>query len=81
MAMLSLSALSLGSRVVPPSSTTRTRPAHGRAAVRCAAAGASDDDKKNHTVLVCGNKTCRRQGSLNTLQFFQQLTPDQAGRL
>jgi len=26
-------------------------------------------------VLVCGNKTCRQQGALNTMQFFQQLVP------
>jgi (2Fe-2S) ferredoxin len=36
----------------------------------------NDDDGKNHTVLVCGNKTCRRQGALNTLQFFQQIVPE-----
>ena len=135
--MLSLSALSLGGSALvyhhqhTPHSVPlaaprvcRARPARGRATVVAAA----DDDRKNHTVLVCGNKTwqgvaenkhsvdvehphppprvcmrihsqeescshlarvllcndppaCRRQGSLNTLQFFQQLTPEEAGGL
>ena len=35
-----------------------------------------DDDGKNHTVLVCGGKTCRRQGALNTMSFFRQVVPD-----
>ena len=35
-----------------------------------------DDEGKNHTVLVCGNKTCRRQGALNTIQFFNEVVSD-----
>jgi (2Fe-2S) ferredoxin len=35
-----------------------------------------DDDGKNTIVEVCGGKTCRRQGALNTMQFFRQVVDE-----
>ena len=62
--------------------TTTTRSSSRRGSLVCRAAkkdddkkkgDGDDDDGKNHTILVCGAKTCRRQGSFNIISFFNQV--------
>ena len=78
--ILGNTAASLGARET--STTTTTRSSSRRGSLVCRATkknddkkkgDGDDDDGKNHTILVCGAKTCRRQGSFNIISFFNQV--------